>query len=135
MRENGVKKENEIREVRNFECKRESVMFVYELMIRCKIEGKETAEEENQNFNPFTVFLWFLCGNLVCVYIGEENLFLFLFLYLDFFSRVWVFFFFFSLNQKPAMCVLWNVIRFALARYLWDILREFRFGHLRKSSG
>ena len=97
MRENGVKKENEIRKVRNL-SEKESVMFVYELMIRREDEGKETAEEEKQSFLPFYGFPWFICGNLVCVYVGEGNLFL----YLDFFSRVWVFLFF-SLNQKPAL--------------------------------
>lgn len=106
-------------------------MFVYELMIRREDEGKETAEEEKQSFLPFYGFPWFICGNLVCVYVGEGNLFL----YLDFFSRVWVFLFF-SLNQKPALymcCGTWLDLHFA--RYLWDILREFRFGHLRMASG
>ena len=84
------------------------------------------------NFNPFTVFLWFLCGNLVCVYISVRKI--------CFCFSIWISFHvfgfsFFSLNQKPAICVLWNVIRFVLARYLWDILREFRFGHLRMTSG
>ena len=82
-------------------------------------------------FLPFYGFPWFICGNLVCVYVGEGNLFL----YLDFFSRVWVFLFF-SLNQKPALymcCGTWLDLHFA--RYLWDILREFRFGHLRMASG
>ena len=79
-------------------------MFVYELMIRREDEGKETAEEEKQSFLPFYGFPWFICGNLVCVYVGEGNLFL----YLDFFSRVWVFLL--SQSKASSIHVLWNVI-------------------------
>lgn len=106
-------------------------MFAYELIIRRKDEGKETAEEEEEktSFYPFYGFSWFLCGNLVC----EYGKFVFVFVFGFLFTGLG--FSFFALNQKPALSALWNVIRFLLARYLWDILREFRFGHLRMSSG
>lgn len=81
------------------------------------------------SFYPFYGFSWFLCGNLVC----EYGKFVFVFVFGFLFTGLG--FSFFALNQKPALSALWNVIRFLLARYLWDILREFRFGHLRMSSG
>lgn len=63
-------------------------MFVYELMIKRKDEGKETAEEEEEK-QVFTLFTGFLGFFVVILCANMENLFLFL--YLDFFSRVWVF--------------------------------------------
>lgn len=57
-------------------------MFAYELIIRRKDEGKETAEEEEEKTSFYPFYGLILCANM-------ENLFLFL--YLDFFSRVWVF--------------------------------------------
>lgn len=48
-------------------------MFVYELMIWRKDEGKETAEEkeEKQVFTLFTVFLGFF-GVILCAYISDR---------------------------------------------------------------
>ena len=105
MRENGVKKENEIREVRNFECKRESVMFVYELMIRREDEGKETAEEEKQILTLLRFSFGFFVV-ILCVYISVRKIcFCFCFcIWISFHGFGFSFSFFLSIKSQLCVC-------------------------------
>ena len=106
MRENRVKKENEIREVRNFEWKRESVMFVYELMIRREDEGKETAEEEKQILTLLRFSFGFFVV-ILCVYIYRWGRFVFVLVFGFLFTCLGFLSFLSIKSQLYVCCGMW----------------------------